>query len=482
MGNVIQVEFNSKDKEIDAAMAKVVQALRRVVELTAGPEASFTEKEATTLQASNYASKQYLEQTLQEIADGHDKQLLIDGVLYKQSHEPGTGQYHSLCGTLDVLRATYRRVGERNGPTVVPLELEAGLVANATPALCYSLILDYASGTSREYVESMEAAHRVVPSRSTVERIGRRVGASIERYLRRSEKVPAEATGISIGLDRTSVPYEEKREDGAPPKTRRKSRTKPYIRTPPDPVDVNYHMDYVGTISIVDADGEKLIGRKYAATHQEGPGGIVKRLMADVRAAKLQRPDLTVGIVQDGAPEIWTLLRDALNAEPSVEDYKEAIDRYHLTERLGEVLKVTEPDEGLRKKILERWEQKLDEDDSAIDSIYWYIELGAKQYEGNALETLEDTLTYIENNGDRMRYVTIREAGLPVGSGMTEGSCKSLVGARVKRSGQRWHDPGVSAVLTFRALHQSDRLPRFWGHLHRRYTASVEPVEMSAAA
>jgi hypothetical protein len=159
--------------------------------------------------------------------------------------------------------------------------------------------------------------------RSTVERIGKAVGTkakasapSIERYLRKSEKVPEEAIAISVGLDRTSVPYEEERAEGEPPKTGRKERTKPYVRTPPAPVDVNYRMDYVGTITLVDADGEKIVTRKYAATHEEGSSGILKRMMADIRSAKRQRPNLQVGIVQDGAPELWSDLERALTAEP----------------------------------------------------------------------------------------------------------------------------------------------------------------------
>ena len=75
-----------------------------------------------------------------------------------------------------------------------------------------------------------------------------------------------------------------------------------------------------------------------------------------------------------------------------------------------------------------------------------------------------------------MCYVALREAGLPVGSGATEAACKSVIGFRTKRSGQRWHDEGVSAVLTLRAIHQSGRLSRFWSHLARRYTACIEKV------
>ncbi len=241
---------------------------------------------------------------------------------YKRSHEPGLGIYHSLTGPLPVWRATYRREGERHGRTVVPLELEAGLIERATPALGYSIALDYGHRPSREYVESMGAAHRHVPSRSTVERIGKAIGQQakvtaprIESYLRRSEKVPEEAVAISTGLDRTSVPYEEEREGGAPPKTKRKKRTKPYQRSAPPPVDVNYRMDYVGTVSLVDKDGDKLVSRKYFATHEDGPEVILKRMTSDIGSALKQRPELPVGIVQDGAPEMWNLVGSTLNTD-----------------------------------------------------------------------------------------------------------------------------------------------------------------------
>ena len=103
-----------------------------------------------------------------------------------------------------------------------------------------------------------------------------------------------------------------------------------------------------------------------------------------------------------------------------------------------------------------------------------YIDHHLWRYTGKPRATLIDNLTFIAPNKDRMRYLALRQAGLPVGSGATEGACKSVVGFRTKRRGQRWHNEGVSAVLTLPAIHQSNRLPRFWSHLAKRYTASVE--------
>jgi hypothetical protein len=241
-------------------------------------------------------------------------------------------------------------------------------------------------------------------------------------------------------------------------------------------VDVKYRHAYAGTVSFIDNDGEFVATRKYAATHHEGPDAILARMMSDLRAAKRRAPAIAVGLMQDGAPEMWNLTRAALDAEPCVDDYLEAIDRYHLSERLGEVLNILEPDEAARQALLKQWQDELDLNDGTIDRVEHYIDERAWLYAGNARATLLDALTYLANNKDRMRYVALRQAGLPVGSGATEGACKSVIGFRTKRSGQRWHDEGVSAVLTLRAIHQSARLPRFWKHLTRRYTARVEEV------
>ena len=82
-------------------------------------------------------------------------------------------------------------------------------------------------------------------------------------------------------------------------------------------------------------------------------------------------------------------------------------------------------------------------------------------------------MVYIANNKDRMRYVTLSSCSLPIGSGVTESAAKTVVGRRAKNSGQRWSQPGLRGAVTLRAIQQSDRLPRFWAHLSRRYVDTV---------
>jgi hypothetical protein len=172
-------------------------------------------------------------------------------------------------------------------------------------------------------------------------------------------------------------------------------------------------------------------------------------------------------------------MREGLDAEPTVGNYFEAIDRYHLVERLADALEIVEPDAAQRKCLLDKWQGEFDYADTTIDSIERLLKTRLGWVKGEAAEKLAEHLVYIHNNKDRMRYATIRNEGLPVGSGTTEGSCKSVVGERCKGSGQRWSEPGLRAALGLRAWYCSDRFPLVWRHLSSRYTAEVTNEEAS---
>jgi len=306
--------------------------------------------------------------------------------------------------------------------------------------------------------------------------------ARIEPLLRRSEKVPEEAVSVVIGLDRTSVAMLEERPASAPPKPEPK-RSKPRIRRPPPPSDINWRMAYVGTVSFCDASGEALEIRRYASPACDDPVEVVEKMTADLRVALKKNPTLNAGIMQDGAHEMWNRTREgmqALRAEGLLKRWREGIDRFHLVERLADALKIVEPDSETRKSLLDRWCADFDERNSTIDEVDEFL---GQRYlaqrhalTGEQRAKLEDHIIYIGNNKDRMRYVTLRKAGLPVGSGVTESTAKNTIGHRAKGSGQRWREDNLRGVLTLRAIQQSDRLPRFWTHFSRRYVANVEAL------
>ena len=63
-------------------------------------------------------------------------------------------RYHSLCGAVEVRRDTYRLAGVHNGPTVVPLEIEAGIGATLEVACAYVMHWREGSVPTRDHVPS----------------------------------------------------------------------------------------------------------------------------------------------------------------------------------------------------------------------------------------------------------------------------------------------------------------------------------------
>ena len=77
------------------------------------------------------------------------------------------------------------------------------------------------------------------------------------------------------------------------------------------------------------------------------------------------------------------------------------------------------------------------------------------------------------NNRHRMGYAEAKAQNLPIGSGVVEAACKTLVTQRLKRSGMRWRHAGGQAILTLRALIQSKRFDSAWELLSGTYRREV---------
>jgi hypothetical protein len=471
----------------DNAASELVEIFSRCVEAGLQTDASFAERERRALELSNELARRHLEAALQELATSEGSAVLVDGVEYRR-HQMGRGSYHSLCGTLTVERWTYRCAGVRNGPTCVPLELRAGLVERATPQLAFAVTQGYAKQPIRSVEQDLRAAFRCPPSRSTLERMASRIGQETRKVLVRlegrvrvAEELPAAAAGISLGLDRTTIPMaEEAGNDVAPPRRRKP----PQRRTPPRRC-LRYRMAYVGTVCITDAMGEPLVTRRYASPAHAGATTVLRRMMSDLRHALASNADLKIGVVQDKAPELWHLIREALRSELKVpgrgwgirtwtrNPWREVVDWYHLMQHLAAGLEVVVSDENERRRMLTQWQQDLLRDDRAISRIFrWFWDAAEHRSNDVNNKVWRAVGAYILNSR-HFHYATMRKLGLPISSGVTEGACKSLIAKRTKRSGQRWRPRGISAVLALRSLLESERLEPFWDLFAQRYVKTL---------
>lgn len=67
----------------------------------------------------------------------------------------------------------------------------------------------------------------------------------------------------------------------------------------------------------------------------------------------------------------------------------------------------------------------------------------------------------------------MKQANLPIGSGVVEAACKTLVTERLNRSGMRWGRAGGQAVMTFRSAIQSERFDPSWRLIAAEYKQVV---------
>jgi hypothetical protein len=66
-------------------------------------------------------------------------------------------------------------------------------------------------------------------------------------------------------------------------------------------------------------------------------------------------------------------------------------------------------------------------------------------------------LEYFQSNRGRM--------GLPIGTGIVEGSCKFVVQSRFKRPGSRWSEDGLRWLLALKLMRLNNCWEVFWPHL-----------------
>ena len=114
---------------------------------------------------------------------------------------------------------------------------------------------------------------------------------------------------------------------------------------------------------------------------------------------------------------------------------------------------------GAGSDLAERWaRQRHDElDEGRVDDLLVALRLHA----GTTVEA-STCFDYITNNRSRMRYPEFRARELFVGSGVIEAGCKTVIGARLKRSGMFWTVRGANTIIALRCCRLSGRFDNHW--------------------
>jgi len=454
----IVLEIPEEVNAVVPAFLKVIETLQKQVERgRIGAAANFAEFERELADKMTAVEREALGVALGAL-DVDVPKVLIDGVPHLRVLRTET-TFMGLAGPVSVTRSLYRPAGERNAPVVDPVAIRAGALERVwLPAAAREMAYLIQQGTSREAETMGQRLGRLPYSHAAFERIAHAVGQryvdqhqQIELQLIEEFEVPEQARSISVSLDRVSVPMEEPRDRPA---------GRPRKGAPKRPISRVFRMAYCGTVTLHDGEGQALHTIRYGTMPAGDAVALCTGMADDVVEMLGQQPDLKVELLCDGAKEMWNLLDAEFNTVPFGTGrtlVSRLIDFWHAIEKLAPAAKVLFGDqEG--NAHLARWKLRLKKKSGASAEILAeLVESGLEHVRVGDGEPVHEAITYFTNNGDRMDYAGARRAGLPIGSGAVEATCKSLIAVRMKRPGARWKTRTGEHIVHLRALALSDR-------------------------
>ena len=375
------------------------------------------------------------------------------------------GTYGTIYGEVQVPRALYRQQDERNGPTIDVIALRSGIRDGFTPKARAAIGFSVQSAPVREAHALQQCTGTLPYSTSTFQRVADGLGEDVkalegpaaELAMAWTPDALREAVAVVVEVDRASVPMSEPREPT--PKDVKAGVTRP--------LNVAWRMAFCGAVMLVDRDGEVVDVVRMADIPSEGRAGVTQRLRERLESALRARPDLKVATLADGAAEMQAILADVTEGH---EVHARLTDFFHLTEYLAAAVKSL--GESADRTLTELNDNILGYRDGIDDVEAWLSEHRRRIGDG-APEPLVAAIRYIDNHRHLMGYAAARAAGLPIGSGSIEATCKTIIAVRMKRAGARWSEGGAQHVLQLRALAMSEaRWRPMMGVLAQKFTYS----------
>lgn len=384
--------------------------------------------------------------------------------------------YLSAAGPVRIERHLYRPAG-RNAKSICPLELRAGIINGywtpraARQGAC--VMAQVPAGAAEALFQELGAMQ---PSRSTLDRLPRTLSAHWEAHrqeweaaVQGQETVPAEATTLAISVDGVLAPLKPSEAERA---ARRAKRTAPGKQASGP---TGYREVGCGTLTLYDRRGERVDTLQYARMPEPKKVTLGEQLQAEAHAILGARPDLRRVYLADGAETNWELLAEierAVGGPPA--QSVQIVDFYHACEHLkGGCDAIWGESTPRGHAEFARLRTLLKEADDGAERIIRTLHYHRGRATGSRRKRIGAALTYFRNQRPRMLYAAYQRQHLPIGSGVVEAACKTLVTQRLKGSGMAWTMAGGQAILTLRSLLQSGRWDKAWPLLAADFRHSV---------
>ena len=401
--------------------------------MLASEERIQTELNAAGVLASGKALEQF---------DTEGSPLELGGVLYtSKGQQPKS--YQSPYGKVSIKRHVYQ--SSAGGATFCPLEVDGRIIVTSTPRFAKQISHKYAEMSGPRVVNDLRENHgRQVP-RSFVQTLAETVGsialAQEEKWHYQTPK-PAEAIAtVSIGVDGTCMLM----------------------------CDDHYREAMVGTISLVDSQGERQHTTYIGASPEYGKPTFFDRMTREIEHIRRLFPEAHYQGLADGAAENWDFLTPLTDTQ--------ILDFYHACQYLKGVAKGLYPRSVSRRDAwLKEQCHALKHEIGAAETILTAMqEIKQNKLSKSNREVLQAAITYFRNHVHQMNYAQALEQHLPIGSGVTEAGCKTIVKARLGGAGMKWKEAGAAIVLSLRTLsYTQGRWSQFWAKINQyRFSLST---------
>jgi len=363
-----------------------------------------------------------------------------------------TREWLTVFGKVKVDRRIYR--GEGTGARkCVPLDAATGMAERyMTPDVEEPAAMAIAMLPQREAEELLGKILPDGPSATAIRNALDKLGNDLERQRESIERAihehaplagEGEADVLAVSWDGVMVPMREKE-------------------------STSWREAGVATVSVYGPgrEGPERRDVRYLARMPESRmATLVDRVVAEVVDARARHVFRETVVICDGNKTNWA----QAEAHEELRNATLILDFHHASENLMKAAKAvfgdTEKAQAWHQKALFKLQTEADGVDRALRSMRRYR---ARLRSGSSKrKQLENVMVYFRNNRHRMRYAEFLARGLPIGSGPVEAAAKTIVQARLKRSGMRWSMDGGQHILDLRSHLKSERWDVMWPALKK---------------
>ena len=385
--------------------------------------------------------------------------------------------FQTLWGPMAVDRGIYQNASDTK--TFVPLDAAWGMKDEfMTIEVREAVAFSSAHVTPEETHSLLKKSALFHPHPTQIKRCLEKMGHQItanreelDKRIRQDERIPEQTRVLAASLDGANVLLNEPGVKKGRPAERPTGEKDQTSKT-------SYHNAMVGSITFYGEVPEgakcpqRLAGRYTSHMPEEYAPSFKKKFEAELAAAERQLPDDVIKVlVCDGARPIWNYIEH----NRQFDDYEKIIDYWHTLEHLSlaaEAIFGKGSDEA--NAWYHKYAKKLKQEDLGARSVLHsmdYFEM-THRLSKSARDALATQRTYFQRNCAKMTYADFRRRGMPIGSGPVEAACKTLVKARLCRSGMRWSREGGQRILDLRTYVKSNRWDAFWKHYNELAVAS----------